>query len=74
MGIINYCDEDTIKQEVKDRYDEYRPDHSNPRTQHEKRQMIEFILNPLLDRLSSWTVYEKTAQHKLEEIQGIITD
>ncbi len=74
MGIISYSDEDRIKQEVRSRYDEYRASYGSPRTQTEKWEMIDFILSPLLDRLSSWEVFEKTAQHKLDKISEIIQE
>ena len=74
MAIINYSDEGEIKREIRDRYDEYRSEHSSPRTNHEKNQMLEFIIQPLLDRLVSWSVYEKSAQYKLEQIHGMLND
>lgn len=74
MGIINYSDEDVIKQEIRDRYDEYRSENSSPRTNHEKDKMLEFIIQPLLDRLVSWSAYEETAQHKIELLQDILNN
>jgi hypothetical protein len=72
--VIGYWEESDIKQSVMDRYDEYRSQYSSPRTEIEKWNMLEFILTPVLENLSSWETREKTAQAKLDSIQEIINE
>jgi hypothetical protein len=73
MSIISYCDKDKIMSEVRDLYDEYRSEHQSPRTNYEKNAMIEFILSPLLDRLSDFNSAENAAQTKIDRIQEILS-
>lgn len=74
MTPVSYSDKDKIISDVADRYSEWRRKFGAPKTDSAIAQMVADVLTPLLDKLSSWDLYESSAQHTIYLIKDIIAE
>ena len=61
-----------IIQEVADAYDDWRGQYGAPRTKSATLQMVEDVISPILDRLSSWEAHQKAATSTIDDIKNLI--
>lgn len=72
MTAIDSMEHSKIIQEVADSYCDWREMYGAPKSQRATLQMIEEVLTPLLDRLSSWSRYENSCTETLKNVKCMI--
>lgn len=72
MTPVDSMEHSQLIQEVADAYSDWREMYGAPKSQRATLQMVEDILSPILDRLSSWSKYENSCQETLSNVKTMI--